>query len=78
MQLRSVGVILHRFDEGINCLILLLVEKKVQAFEIGFRRLAILNPQLSQIQSRGEPTQCKGDRKAEQDPGDVKFHFAKR
>jgi hypothetical protein len=36
VQLRGIGIVLHRLDEGVDGLVLLLVEQEVQAPEIGF------------------------------------------
>ena len=49
VQLRGVGVVLNGFDEGVDGLVLLLVEQVVQAFEIGLGGLPIFQPQLTQV-----------------------------
>ncbi|MCY1361261.1 hypothetical protein D9M69_479220 [compost metagenome] len=51
VQFGGVGVALHGFDEGVDGLVLLLVEQVVQAPEVGFGRLAALNAPLPQIES---------------------------
>jgi hypothetical protein len=65
---------LYRFNEGINGFVLLLIEQKVQAFEIGARGLSIVDAQLAQVESGGQPPQAKGGRQANQNPYEVKFH----
>ena len=40
VQFGGVGVVLHRFDEGIDGLVLLLIQQQVQAREVGPRRVA--------------------------------------
>ena len=46
VQLGGVGVVLNGFDEGVNGLVLLLVEQKIQALEIGFGCLPVLDAKL--------------------------------
>ncbi len=74
MQLRGVGVALDGLDEGIDRLILFLVEQEVQALEVGLGRAAVFHPELAQVKARREPAQHEGQRQAEQDPDDVKVH----
>ena len=62
MQLRRVGVLLYGLNKSINGLVLLLVEQMIQTLEIGLGLGAVLYTQLAQVQSRGEPTQTKGQR----------------
>ena len=73
MQLRSVGVVLYGFDEGVDGLVLLFVEQVVQALEVGARGLAVGDAQLAQVQARGDPAQGKSQWQADQDPGQVKL-----
>ncbi len=58
------GSLLHRLDEGVDGLVLLLVEQEVQALEVGLGRLPVLDAQLAQVQARGHPAQHEGDRQA--------------
>ena len=62
MQFRGVGVLLNGLNEGVYGLILLFVEQMIQTLEIGLGLGAVLYTQLAQVQSRGEPTQTKGQR----------------
>ena len=55
VQLLRVGVVLHRLDERVDGLVLLLIEQEVQATEVGLRRLPVLELQLAQVEARGEP-----------------------
>ena len=50
MQLRGVGVVLDSLDEGVDGLVLLLVEQQVQPLEIGLGRFTVLTPELAQVQ----------------------------
>ena len=50
VELGGVRVALHRLDEGVYGLVLLLIEQEVQALEIGLGRLAVFNAQLPQVQ----------------------------
>ncbi len=63
MQLGRVRVVLHRFDEGIDGLVLLLVEQVVQALEIRLGGAAVLLAQLAQVEARGQPAQPKASGK---------------
>ena len=74
MQLRRVGVTLDRFDEGINGLVLLFIQQKIQAFEVGLGCLVVFDPQLAHIESRSQPAQYKDHWQGEQDQANVKFH----
>ena len=47
MQLRRVWVVLYGFDESVDCLILLLIEQVVQAFEVSAWGLAVFKTQLA-------------------------------
>jgi hypothetical protein len=68
VQLRGVGVVLHGLDEGIDGLVLLLVEQEVQALEVGLGALRFSSTQLAQIDARGQPAQHKGQGQAQQHP----------
>ena len=59
VQFRGVGVVLDRFNEGVDCLILLFIEQEIQTLEIGVGRLMVLNAQLAQIQAGGDPAQAE-------------------
>ena len=77
VQLRCVGVVLHGFDEGVNRLVLLLVEQEVQALEIGLGGLVVFNAQLAKVKARGQPAQHESQGQTQQDPGQVKVHAAR-
>ena len=51
MQFRSIRVALHRFNESINRLVLLLIEQVIQPFEIGFGVAAVFHAQLAQVKT---------------------------
>ena len=74
MQFRRVGIVLDGLNEGVNGLVLLLVEQKVQAPEIGFGCLPVFQAQLAHVQPRGQPAQYKGHGQAHQDQGRIKVH----
>ena len=58
VQFRRVRISLNRFDERVDGLILLLVQQVIEAFEVGFGRLAIFDAELAQIQARCEFIAC--------------------
>ena len=64
VQLGGVRVVLHCFNEGVNRLVLLLVEQEVQTAKVGFGGLPVFNAELPQIQPGGQPAQRKGQRKS--------------
>ena len=76
MQLGGVRVVLYGFNKGINGLVLLLVEQEIQPFEVGLGGAAVFAADLAQVKARGEPAQHKCRGKAQQNPGDIKFHAA--
>ena len=78
MQFGLIGVVLNRLDEGVNGLVLLLVEQEIQASEVGLGRPAVFEAQLAQIEARRHPPQYKCDRQAQQQPAYVKFHVVGR
>ncbi len=49
VQFGGVRVALHRFDERIDGLVLLLVEQVIEAFEISLGVAAVFQAQLAQI-----------------------------
>ena len=51
VQFRRVRVVLHRLNERVNGLVLLLVEQKIQTLEVGFGRLTVFHAQLPQVQA---------------------------
>ena len=61
------------FNKGVNRLIRLLVEQKIQALEIAARQAARFRHQLIDIDPRGDPAQREEDRNTEQPP-EFKFH----
>jgi len=50
VQLGRVRVALHGLDEGIDRLVLLLVEQVVETTEVGFGRLAAFHVPLAEVQ----------------------------
>ena len=62
VQFGGVRIVLYSFYEGVNGLILLLIEKKVEALEISFGRAPVFDAHLAHIQARGQPTQAKRER----------------
>ena len=74
MQLRGVRVVLHSLNESVYGLVLLLIEQKVQALEIGLGRQAVVHTQLTQVEPRGQPSQHKGQWQRPQQPTQVKVH----
>ena len=51
VQLRCVRVVLYRFDESINRLVLLFIEEEIQSLEIGLGCLPIFKAKLAQVQA---------------------------
>ena len=51
VQLLRVGIVLHRLDEGIDGLVLLLVQQEVEAAKVGLGCLPVLEPQLAQVEA---------------------------
>ena len=76
VQVHRVGVVLDGLDEGVDGLVLLLVEQQAQALEVGSRRIAVFFPRLSQIQARRHPPQREGGGQRQQQPGEIKVHHA--
>lgn len=74
VQLGGIGVVLHGLNEGIDGLILLLVEQKIQALKVGFGRLSILQAHLAHIHARCQPAQRKSQGQAQQNPTQIKVH----
>ena len=74
VQLGGVGVVLHGLDEGVDGLVLLLVEQEVQAAEVGLGVAPVFDAQLAQVQPRGQPAQDEGGGQAEQNPAQIKIH----
>jgi hypothetical protein len=74
VQLLRVGVVLHGLDEGVDGLVLLLVEQEVEAAKVGLGRLAVLEPELPDVEARCEPAQHEGDGQADQQPAGIKVH----
>ena len=61
VQLGRVGIVLHRFNEGVNRLVLLLIEQEVQPSEIGLGGLPVLDAKLPQVQPGGQPAERESD-----------------
>ena len=76
VQIAGVRVLLHRLDERIDGLVVLLVQQQIQAFEVRFRRVMLLALQLPNIEARCHPAQSEGDGQTEQQPLQVKVHRA--
>jgi len=74
MQLGGVGVVLHGLDEGIDGLVVLLVEQVVQAAKVGLGCAPVFQPQLAQIEARRQPAQRKRGGQAPEQADQVKFH----
>ena len=74
VQIRGVWVLLHRFDEGVDGLVVLFVQQQVQALVVGLRRVLLLALPLQQVKSRGEPAERERQRQSEQQPLQVKVH----
>jgi hypothetical protein len=68
MQLDGLRVDLHHFDEGLDRLVRLLVQEKVEALEVRAGKSARLGYDLLDIDARGEPPQAEEQRKREQPP----------
>ena len=51
VQFRRVGIVLHGLNESVNRLVLLLVEQKIEPFEVGFGSAAVLKAQLAQVKT---------------------------
>ena len=62
VQFTGFRIVLHGFDEGINRLVLLLIEEEVQAAEIGFRCLLLGSSPLANINPGRHPAQCENQR----------------
>jgi len=78
VQLGGVRVVLHRLNESVDGLVLLLVEQVIQPFEIRARCLSVSDAHLAQVQTRGDPAQCKCCGQAQQNPRQVKLHQSPR
>ena len=76
VQVHRVGVVLDGLDEGVNGLVLLLVEQQTQSFEVGSWSVAVFLVRLAQVQAGGHPTQREGGRQRQQQPREVKVHHA--
>ena len=74
VQFGGVRIVLNGLDEGVDGLVLLLVEQEIEAFEVGLGGLPVLDSQLTQVETRGQPAQHKGQGQAQQDPAQVKVH----
>ena len=74
VEFRCVGVTLDGLNEGVYGLVLLLVEQKIQALEIGLGRTPVLQAHLAQVKPGCEPAQHKSHRQAQQYPAEVKVH----
>ena len=80
VELGGVRVLLDGFDEGVDRLVVLLVEEQVQALVVDLGRLLALAPVLARVEARGEPAEheaaaAEAERQPEQ-PLRVKVHRA--
>ena len=75
MQLNRLRIDFDHLDERLDRLVRLLVEEKVEAFEIRARQLPRFREQLLDVDPRREPTQAEEQRETEQPP-ELKFHEA--
>ena len=75
VQVGGVGVLLHRLDEGVDRLVVLLVEQQVQALVVGLG-LLLLAPQLAHVEPRGDPAEGERQRQRPQQPLQLKVHRA--
>src|SRR6266850_1887239 len=73
MQLDGLRIDFHHLYEGFDRLVRLLVEKKIQALEIGKRERARLGQQLLDVHPRRQPAEREEQRKSKQPP-EFKFH----
>src|SRR3990170_6267108 len=62
-------------DEGLDRLVGLLVEQKIEALEIRARQIARLGKQVLDVDARGQPSQAEEQREGEQPPI-FEFHHA--
>jgi hypothetical protein len=73
VQLGGVGVVLHGLDEGVDGLVLLLVEQQVQALEVG-AGASRLSRRTAAGRSASQPAQREGHGQADQQPLQVEVH----
>src|SRR6266536_235832 len=73
MQLDGLRIDLDHLDERLDRLVGLLVEKEVQALEVGARQLPRFRQQLLDVEARGEPAQPEEQGESEQPP-ELEFH----
>ncbi len=76
VELRGVGVLLHGLDEGIDRLVVLLVEEQVQALVVDLLRALQLAPSLARVPARGDPAERERQRQRPEQPLEVKVHRA--
>jgi len=74
VQVGGVRILLHRLDEGVDRLVVLLVEQQVQALVVGLGRILLLALPLPQVEAGAQPAEREGHRQAEQQPLQVKVH----
>ena len=68
MKLHCLWIDFHDFDESFDRLVGLLVQEKVEPFEIGHRQCARLRHELLDVDARGKPAQREKQREREQPP----------
>ena len=73
MQFHGFRIGAHDFDKGLDRLVLLFVEKKVQPPEIGSRQAAGLGLQMLDVNPCGQPAEAEEQGKGQQPP-EFKFH----
>ena len=79
VELRRVRVLLHGLDEGVDRLVVLLVEQQVETLVVDLGRFLALAPELARVEARGEPAEresaAERDRQPQQ-PLRIKVHRA--
>jgi hypothetical protein len=73
MQIYRLRVDLHHFDEGLDCLVRLLVQQEIQAPEVRLGQRAGLGDELLDVDARGKPAQREEERQGEEPPV-LNFH----
>jgi len=73
VQVHRLRIDLDHLDEGVDCLVLLLVEQELQALEIGARQCARFIDELLDVHACGQPAHAEKQGEGEQHPG-FEFH----
>ena len=77
VQFGGVRVALDGFNEGVDGLVLLLVEQVVEATKISLGGFAALHAHLPHVPARSQPTQAKRQGQGPQQPSEIKVHGAR-